>query len=179
MSACQQAGHQKVVTTVLRMVTYSLSPLHPVGATQEYDQQGQAGPGESHRYQVMSALVGRGVPLCASLSFFKSLPFLSLSTYCSFYSGWCIMFNGSIFSFLNFFYFYKKFKGYFPFTVSTKYLLQSSCLQYILEPVLDPSLCTSHSPMPILLLPTSLLVTTSWFWFFYIYQFVVLFRFHI
>ena len=37
MSGCQQAGHQEMATIVLRMVTYSLSPLHPVRATQEYD----------------------------------------------------------------------------------------------------------------------------------------------
>lgn len=72
--------------------------------------------------RVMSAPVGRGVPLCACLSVFKSLLFLYLSVYCSLYSGWCIIFNGSIFSFLNFFNFYKEFNGYFPFTVSAKYL---------------------------------------------------------
>ena len=58
-------------------------------------------------------------------------------------------------------------------------------VQYILQPILHPIVCTSHSPTPILPLPLSLItislfsISVSLLLFCYIHQFVVFFRFHI
>jgi hypothetical protein len=43
----------------------------------------------------------------------------------------------------------KTFKGYFPFTVITKYWLYSPWVQHTFEPVVHPVVHTSQLPLPI------------------------------
>ena len=56
----------------------------------------------------------------------------------------------------NFFYFYTIFNGYFPYCFTIQFFQNIRCVvQYILEPILYPRVCASHSSTPILALPAS------------------------
>lgn len=48
-------------------------------------------------------------------------------------------------SFVTFKNCYMMLKGYFPFTVITKHWLYFPSCKYILEPILHPTVCASHS----------------------------------